>query len=380
VNFEPTETQALIRDTARELAREKIAPGAAERDRVGTLPLELLHEMAGLGLMGVNVPEEYGGTAAGAVAYALALHEIAKADASVGVTMAVTNMVAEILVRFGGEAVKRAHVPKLTSGEHAAGAFALTEPGAGSDAGSLCTKAARTSDGFSISGEKVFVTSGAHAGVLVVYARTSDIAGPRGVSAFAVPGDAAGISVVREEDKMGQRASNTVAMAFDDVRVGPDALLGEEGKGFTIAMAALDGGRIGVASLASGIGFAALEAASAYAKERVQFGSPIADFQAIQWMIASAKTELDASLLLALKAAAKKDAGVRFTHEASMAKLFSSEAANRACNSAVQILGGYGYTREFPVERYLRDVRVTTIYEGTSEVQKLVIARELLGA
>jgi alkylation response protein AidB-like acyl-CoA dehydrogenase len=380
MNFAPTESQVLIRETARDFASRRIAPGAAERDRTGAFPFELLREMAGLGLMGVNVPEAYGGTQAGAVAYALALHEVAKADASVAVTMAVNNMVAEAIVRFGTEDQRRAHVPHICSGAYPGAAFALSEPNSGSDAAALRTTAERRGDGFVLTGQKVFVTTGSHAGVIVVYARSNPAPGPKGVSAFLVPRDARGISVLRVEEKMGQHASNTVLLALDGVEVPESALLGEEGQGFVIAMSALDGGRIGVGAMASGIGMAALDAAAAYAKERTQFGRPIGDTQAIQWMLADMKTELEAALLLALQAAYLKEQGVRFTRVASMAKLFASEAANRACLKAVQVLGGYGYTREFPVERYLRDVRVTTIYEGTSEVQKIVIARELLGS
>ena len=379
MNFAPTESQLLIRDMARDFAQKRIAPGAALRDHTGTFPVELLREMAELGLMGVNVPESHGGTQAGTVAYALALHEVAKADASVAVTMSVTNMVAEILMRFGTEAQKNAHVPSLCSGEYPGGAFALTEPNSGSDAASLSTRAERTASGWRLNGEKVFVTTGAFAGVVIVYARTGEQPGARGLSAFVVPQGTPGFTVGREEEKMGQRASNTVTMALEDVELPEDALLGELGKGFTIAMTALDGGRIGVSCVASGVGFAAMDAAAAYAQQRVQFGKPISELQAIQWMLANMKTELDASMLLALQAAALKDAGKKFTREASMAKLFASTAANKACLDAVQIMGGYGYAREFPVERYLRDVRVTTLYEGTSEVQKMVIAREVIG-
>jgi hypothetical protein len=380
MNFAPTETQTMIRDTARDFARDRIAPGAAERDRTGAFPFELLREMAGLGLMGVNVPEEYGGTQAGAVAYALAIHEIAKADSSVAVTTAVNNMVAEAIVRFGTEAQRQAHVPQICSGEYVGGAFALTEAEAGSDAASLRTTATRKDGRWVLEGQKVFVTTGTHAGVLVVYARSNPAPGPKGISAFLVPGRAKGLNVLREEEKMGQRASNTVSLALDQVEVAEDALLGEEGKGFSIAMSALDGGRIGVGSMATGIGWAATEAATQYARDRRQFGKAIGEFQAIQWMLADSRTELEAALLLTLQAAFLKEKGARCTAQASMAKLFAGEAANRACYRAVQVLGGYGYTREFPVERYLRDARVTTIYEGTSEVQKIVIGREILAA
>jgi len=273
-----------------------------------------------------------------------------------------------------------AHVPKICSGEYVGGAFALTEAEAGSDAASLRTTATRKEGRWVLDGQKMFVTTGAHAGVLVVYARSNPAPGPKGISAFIVPGGAKGLTVLREEDKMGQRASNTVSLALDQVEVGEDSLLGEEGKGFSIAMSALDGGRIGVGSMATGIGWAAMEVATQYARDRRQFGQAIGEFQAIQWMLADTRTELEAALLLTLQAAYLKEKGMRCTREASMAKLFAGEAANRACHRAVQILGGYGYTREFPVERYLRDARVTTLYEGTSEVQKIVIGREILAA
>jgi len=288
--------------------------------------------------------------------------------------MAVTNMVAEVIHHFGTEEQRQRHVPRLTSGEYLCGAFALSEPEAGSDPGGMRTTAERTPEGWVIRGQKQWITSGSYAGVFVVWARTSG-PGTRGISAFLVEGGTPGLKPGKHEDKLGLRASNTVPLTFDDCRVPEDALLGVEGGGFKIAMMALDGGRIGIASQAIGIATAALEEAAEYARERRQFGKSIAEFQAIQWMVADSKTELDAARMLALRAAQRKEAKQPFSREAAMAKLFASEAANRICNRCVQIHGGYGYVRDFPAERHLRDVRVTTIYEGTSEIQRMVIAR-----
>jgi alkylation response protein AidB-like acyl-CoA dehydrogenase len=377
MDFELTETQQLIRQTARDFALAELEPGAGERERRGEFPGALLKQMAELGLMGVNVPERHGGVEAGVVAYALAMMEIARACASTAVTMAVTNMVAEIICKFGTPAQIARHVPRLTSGEYAAGAFALTEPGSGSDAAALRATARRDGDGWVLSGTKQFITSGAHAGVSVVWARTGAM-GPRGISAFLVTPDCPGLTIGPEEKKMGLRASNTVSLVFEDARLPAEALLGELDRGFAIAMVALDGGRIGVSSQALGIGQAALEAAVRYARERSTFGKPLGEHQAIQWMLADSDAELDAARLLVLRAAWLKERGRPFTREASIAKLVATEAANQVCARAFQIHGGYGYVEDYPVERYLRDCRVTTIYEGTSEIQRMVIARHLL--
>ena len=377
IDLELGDEQRLIARTAREFAERTLAPGAAARDRNETFPEAELSALGRLGLLGVNVPEALGGAQAGVVAYSLAMQEIARADASVAVAMAVTNMVAEVIAHFGTDEQKRTFVPPLVSGEAVAGAFALSEPQAGSDPAAMQTVARRGGRGWVLSGQKQWITSGDRAGVMVVWARTDSGAGARGVSAFLVRGGTPGLSVGRHEDKMGLRGSTTVPLTFEDCEVGDDALLGQEGEGFKIAMMALDGGRIGVASQAVGVGRAALEAAVAYARERRQFGRPIADFQAIQFMLADAATVLEAARLLALRAAWLKEQGRPFAREASIAKLFASENAIRVCDRAIQVLGGYGYTREFPVERLFRDVRVTAIYEGTSEVQRLVIARHL---
>jgi alkylation response protein AidB-like acyl-CoA dehydrogenase len=379
VDFELSETQRLIRDTARTFARERIAPTAKARDIKEEFPTELLREMAGLGLMGVNIPEELGGAQAGPVAYALALMEVAQACASTSVAMAVTNMCAELINRFGSDELRRKYVTKLVSGEAVAGSFALSEPQCGSDAAGLRTTAVRKGDRWVLNGAKQWITSGAYAGVMVVWARTANT-GNKGLSAFVVEGKTPGLVVGRAEDKMGLRGSNTVPLTFEDCAIPAGNLLGKEGEGFKLAMIALDGGRIGIASQACGVARSALEASLRYMKDRKAFGQPIADFQALRWFVADMKTQLAAAELLTLRAAALKEAGRPFTREASMAKLFASEMANRACDKAVQIHGGYGYLHEFPVERYLRDARVQTIYEGTSEIQRLVIAREVLKA
>jgi alkylation response protein AidB-like acyl-CoA dehydrogenase len=379
MDFELTETQHLVRQTARTFAQERVLPGARERDRQERFPADLLREMARLGLMGVNVPTAYGGAEAGAVAYSLAMMEMAAACASTAVAMAVTNMCAELICVFGSEAQRRAHVTRLVSGDALAGAFALSEPQCGSDAAGLSSTAVRRGPDWVLNGAKQWITSGAYAGVLVVWARTSG-PGSRGLSAFIVEGGTPGLHVGKPEDKLGLRASNTVPLVFEDCILPASALLGREGEGFKLAMAALDGGRIGIASQGCGVARAALEASVRYVKERQAFGKAIAEFQAVRFMLANIKTELSAAESLTLRAAWLKEQQRSFTLEASMAKLFASEMSNRACDKAVQLHGGYGYIDEFPVERYLRDARVQTIYEGTSEIQRVVIARELLRA
>ena len=291
--------------------------------------------------------------------------------------MAVNNLVAETINRFGSDAQKRRYLPEITSGRFIAASFGLSEPHAGSDAGALRTAARRDGDDYVINGSKQWITSGDEAGVIIVWARTG-VEGPKGISCFLVEGGAKGLHVGRHEDKMGLRASSTVSLAFEDVRVPASAMLGPDGRGFSIALAGLDSGRIGIACQAIGIGTAALESAVRYAQERKAFGQPIATYQGIRFALADAATELDAARLLALRAAAVKEAGKPFAREAAMAKLFASEKANKACDAAVQVHGGYGYIGEFPVERHYRDVRITTIYEGSSEIQRIVIARHLL--
>ncbi len=377
MTFEPTPEQTQIRDMVRSLVRKEFAPRAAAIDQESRYPEENMKRLAELGFLGMLVPGSYGGSEAGAVAYAIALSEVAGGCASTSVGMAVTNMVGEAIHRFGNEEQKHRFLPILVSGA-AAGAFALTEPSAGSDAYGIATAAVRDGDAYVLNGSKAFITNGSRAGVTLVMAVTQKEPKKR-ISAFLVEPGTPGFSVGRPETKMGLKGSDTVALAFDDCRVPARNLLGEEGEGFRIAMAALDGGRIGIAAQAVGIARAAVGAAVSYAKERRQFDQPVSEFQAIQWMIADSATELDAAELLCFRAAGRKEAGDAFTREASIAKVFSSEAAYRACHRAVQILGGYGYMREYPVERHLRDVKVTSIYEGTSEIQRIVIARNLLG-
>lgn len=377
MDLEPNETQRLIRDTARTFAQQKVAPRARQTDREEKFPADLYAQMAELGLLGINVPAAYGGAEAGVISYSLAMMEISAACASTSVGMAVTNMCAELICQFGTEAQKQKHVAALTSGKAVAGAFALSEPHAGSDAGALKTTATRTGKGWVLNGAKQWITSGQYAGVLVVWARTSN-EGNKGLSCFIVEGGAKGLHVGKPEDKLGLRGSNTVGLTFDGCEVGEDALLSKLGDGFKLAMTALDGGRIGIASQACGVARAAIEASVRYAKDRKAFNQPIAEFQAIRWMLADMRTRLDAAELLTWRAAAAKEAKQPFSREASMAKLYASETSNWVADRAVQIHGGYGYLDEFPVERYLRDARVQTIYEGTSEIQRLVIAREVI--
>lgn len=379
MDLEPSEAQQSIRELARAFARERIAPRAKAHDREELFPGDLLQEMARLGLMGINVPPELGGAGAGTVAYALAMMEISAVCASTSVAMAVTNMCAEMISRFGSEAQRRRFVPPLVTGEAVAGAFALSEPHCGSDAAALRTTARRKGSDFVLNGSKQWVTSGAYAGVMLVWARTSeDRSG--GISTFIVEGKPPGLEVGRAEDKLGLRGSSTVSLTFENCVLPAENLLGKEGDGFKLAMIALDGGRIGIASQACGVARAALEASRRYAQERRAFDQTLSEFQAIQWFLANMATELKAAELLTLRAAALKESGQPFTREASMAKLFASEMAYRTCDKAIQIHGGYGYIDEFPVERYFRDARVQTIYEGTSEIQRVVIAREAIRA
>lgn len=375
MDHELNETQRRVRDTARAYSDRVLAPNAARFEREQRIPREVLQEMASLGLMGVNVPAALGGAEAGAVAYACAMREVARGCAATAVTMAVTNMVGEVITRFGSDAQRARHVTRLTTGEYAAGAFALSEPEAGSDPGAMRTTAARDGEGWVIRGAKQWITSGPIAGVFVVWARTGG-PGTAGISCFLVEGGTPGLRVGKHEDKMGLRASATVPLEFDELRVPADALLGAEGAGFRIAMMALDGGRVGIASQAVGIATAALDEATEYARARA--GRSGGDLQAARAHLADSRTELDAAWLLALRAAWLKESNRPFSQEASVAKLFASEAAWRVTNRAVQVHGDHGYTRAFAAERHLRDSRVTMIYEGTSEIQRLVIARGML--
>jgi alkylation response protein AidB-like acyl-CoA dehydrogenase len=378
VDFSPTDTQEMIRSTARQFAGRVLEPNAVRLDREHRFPRESLAEAAELSLLGINVPAEYGGVEAGAVSYSLAITELARACAATTVAVCVSNMVAEVICAFGNEDQRSEHVPKLCSGEYVVGGFALSESGAGSDPGGMTTRARKTDRGWVLDGSKLWITSGTDAGLFVVWARTTDAPGTRGISCFLVRGDAPGLVRGKPEEKLGQRGSPTTALEFEGVEVGDEALLGETERGFPIAMMALDGGRIGIASLALGVGLAASEFANRYALERKQFGQSITNFQAIQWMMADNHVELEAARLLILRAAWLKEQHRQFSREAAMAKVWASERAFAACNRALQMLGGYGYTQDFPVERYLRDVRVTMIYEGTSEVQRVVIGRDVV--
>jgi alkylation response protein AidB-like acyl-CoA dehydrogenase len=375
------EEQNLIRETAREFAEAELAPIAAALDRGEQhgLFLDNLKRLAELGFMGLNVKAEYGGSEAGVIAFSVALTEIARACASTAVTVSVNNMVCEVIQAVGSEEQRLRFIPKICSGEYLAGAFALTETGAGSDPAAMTTMAVQEGDGWILNGSKIFITSAPYAGVFVVWAVTDRSAAKgKGISCFLVEAGTPGCHIGRAEEKMGQTASATNEVLFENCRVPGGALMGGLNDGFRIAVGELAGGRIGIGSLGLGIGQAAIEAASRYALERKQFGQPISDFQAIQWKIADAATELEAARLLLMNAAFRKEQGKSFAKEASMAKLFATEAANRVCYEAVQIFGGYGYTADYPVERYSRDARITTIYEGTSEIQRLIIAREVL--
>jgi alkylation response protein AidB-like acyl-CoA dehydrogenase len=378
MEFELTEEQVLIQRTARDYAQRQLASIAHERDEKETFPVKELEELADMGLLGVVVPERYGGAEAGMVAYSLAMQELGYADASVAVAVSVTNMVAELIAEVGTEAQKREHVTRLASGEYVTGSFALSEPHAGSNPVALRTKASKIDGGWRLEGTKQWVTSGDHSGVLVVWAVTDSDAGHRGISAFLVRGGCKGLTVSRAEDKMGLRGSTTVQLALDGVEVGDDAILGKPGDGFKLAMMALDGGRIGIASQAVGAARGAFDAALRYSTEREQFGVPIIEHQAVANMLADAATWLEAARLLTLRASWLKDAGRPFSSQAAMAKVFASEKACQICDIAIQVHGGYGYTKDYSVERAYRDVRVTRIYEGTSEIQRMVIARSIM--
>jgi alkylation response protein AidB-like acyl-CoA dehydrogenase len=379
MDFALTDEQRGIQALAREVAEAEIVPHAAAWDRERRFPVELVSRLGELGLMGVCVPEELGGAGADFLSYVLVLEELSRADAGVGVTVAVHTSAATLpIVAFGSPEQQERFVAPLARGE-LLGAFALTEPDAGSDAGSLRTTARRDGDDWVLDGSKQWITNGSHAGLFLLFARTdTSTAGPRGISAFLV--DPEHIQVVREEEKLGLNSSSTADIRLDGARIGADRLLHAERKGFTVAMATLDGGRIGIAAQAVGIAQAAFDTARAYALERRQFGSRIADFQAIQFTLAEMSTAIDAARLLTYRAAWRKQVGLPHSAEGAKAKLFASRVAVDVARDAIQVLGGYGYTKEFPVERYYRDAKVTEIYEGTSEIQRIVIARGILDA
>jgi butyryl-CoA dehydrogenase len=377
MDFRLNEEQRMVRDMVRDLARNEIAPRAAQVDKGEEFPEETIRQMSELGLMGLPYPEEYGGGGGDYLSYAIAVEEVARACGSTALIYAAhVSLGCAPIYEFGSE--KRKWLPRLCSGQSLA-AFGLTEPEAGSDAGSTRTTAVLDGDAFILNGSKMWITSGAIADVVSCTAKTNPEAGTRGISCFLVEKGTPGFIPGKNEPKMGLKGSVTSALSFENCRVPARNLLGREGDGFKQMLVTLDGGRISIGAMALGLAQAALDEATSYAKERVQFGRPIAKFQAIQWMIADMATEIDAARLMVYRAAAMKDAGVRFTKEAAMAKLYASEAAERAAFKALQIHGGYGYSREYPVERIYRDQRLCTIGEGTSEIQRLVIARNVLG-
>ncbi len=376
-----SEEQIMIQDMARKFAREELAPVAEQLDHSGNEEAFLgnLKKLAELGCMGLNIQSQYGGGAAGVIAFSLAITELAKACASTAVTTSVTNMVAEVIQAIGNEEQKQHYLPKLCSGEYAAGGFGLTESSAGSDPSRMKTRAVRDGDDWILNGNKIYITSGTYAGVFVVWAVTDNDAKPgKGISCFLVEGGTPGLTIGKPEDKMGQKASHTNTLFFEDCRIPASALLGKENDGFRVAVGELAGGRIGIGSLALGVGLAAMDYAKQYLTEREQFGQKLANFQALQFMLADRYTELEAARLLLMQAAYEKEQGNYFGTAASMAKLFATEKANDACYTALQMLGGNGYIKEYPLERYARDVRITSIYEGTSEIQRVIISRDLL--
>ena len=371
------EEQVLIQDMAKSFAQEQIKPNASEWDRQGTFPAQALQQMGQLGFMGMLVPEEWGGSATGNLAYVLALEEIAAADGATSAIMSVHNSVGCVpILKFGTEEQKQQFLVPLAKGEMI-GAFALTEPHTGSDAAAIKTRAVKDGDHYIINGAKQFITSGHNAGVIIVFAVTDPSAGKKGMSAFLVQRNTPGYEVIRVEEKLGLHASDTCQIALTDVRVHKSLLLGKEGEGLKIALSNLEGGRIGIAAQAVGLARAALEEATRYAKERVAFGKPIFEQQAVSFRLASMATEIAAARQLVHQAARLKEAGQPCLTEASMAKLFASEMTERVCSNALQIFGGYGYLKDFPIERIYRDARICQIYEGTSDIQRLVIARSL---
>jgi butyryl-CoA dehydrogenase len=377
--YQLNEEQRMIRAMVREFARDSVLPTAAERDLTGEFPSENLKKMAELGLLGMNAPVEYNGAGVDTVSYCLALQEIAYACASTAVIMSVHNSVACGPINlFGSDFLKDQYLKKLATGEML-GSFALTEPGAGSDPVGQKSKAVRDGDSYIINGNKMFITTGKNSHLTVATAYTDPDKKHRGISAFVVEKGTPGFSVGKEEKKMGLRASDTVELIFEDCRVPAENLLGQEGDGFMIAMTSLDGGRIGISSQSLGVAQACLDAAVSYAKERVQFGKTISQFQGLRWMIADMATQIEAARLLTFNAAAMRDRGENYSAAASMAKVYASEMANRTAYQALQIHGGYGYIQEYPVERYYRDARVFTLYEGTSEIQRTVIAKHVIG-
>ncbi|RMG58672.1 MAG: acyl-CoA dehydrogenase [Deltaproteobacteria bacterium] len=378
MNFELTDEQKMIQDMTRDFAQNEVLPLAAELDETGRFPEELVKKMAELGLMGMAVPEEYGGPGLDYISYAIAMEEISRACAGTAVIMSVNNsLVCEPLLKFGNEEQKKKYLTPLAQGEKL-GCFGLTEPGAGSDAASQKTTAVRDGDYYIVNGTKNFITNAPEADYCILFTMTDKEKRHKGITAFILDMKSEGVTVGKPEKKLGIKASHSASIILEDVKIPVENRLGEEGMGFKVAMATLDAGRIGIAAQAVGIARACLEDALAYAKERQQFGQPIANFQAIQWMLADMATEIDAARLLTWRAAYLKDKGIRHSKESSMAKLFAAEVAMRSAVKCIQIHGGYGYIKEYPAERHFRDAKITEIYEGTSEIQRLVIANALL--
>jgi alkylation response protein AidB-like acyl-CoA dehydrogenase len=372
-----TEEQEMMRRMVRDFAREEIAPQVEKMEETDEFPLEIIRKMGEYGLMGIPIPEEYGGAGTDFTSYILTIHEISKVSATVGVILSVhTSVGTNPILYFGTEEQKKKYVPKLASGEYI-GAFALTEPGAGSSAASIRTTAVKKGDKYILNGSKIFITNGGVADTYVTFAVTDPGAGSRGISAFIVDKNTPGFSVGKKEKKMGLHGSNTAELIFENAEVPAENLLGREGEGFKIAMANLDVGRIGIAAQGLGIAEAALEYSIKYAKERIQFGKPIAANQGISFKIADMATEVEAAKLLVYQAADLRSRGIKCGKEASMAKRFATDTAMKTAIEAVQVYGGYGYTREYPVERLFRDAKVTQIYEGTNEIQRLVISKYL---
>ncbi len=378
MTFDFTETQLMIRETARKFAEDELASSAAERDEKEEFPYDAVKKLGELGFMGMMVPEKFGGSGLDTVSYVLAMEEISKVDASCGVIMSVNNsLVCHGINEWGTQEQKQKYLVQLATGKKL-GAFALSEPEAGSDASNQRTTAVRSGESYVLNGAKNFITNGSNADVILVMAATDKAKGPHGVSTFMVEKGTPGLSVAKKEKKLGIRSSDTVSLAFQDCRVPVENRIGEEGFGFKFAMRTLDGGRIGIASQALGIGQASLEASIRYAKQRKAFGQYLGEFQAIQFKIADMATKIDAARLLTLKAATLKDSSNPYGKAAAMAKLFASKVAVDSALEAIQIHGGYGYIKEYSVERFLRDAKITEIYEGTSEVQRMVISRDLL--
>lgn len=385
MNLLLTQEQTMIQDMSRKFAQTVLEPAAAHLDRgddreaARALFLDHLKQLADLGCMGLNIQSQYGGSEAGVVSFSVAITEVARACAATAVTMSVTNMVGEVIQAIASEEQKQRYLPKLCSGEYAAGAFCLSEAGAGSDPAGMKTTAVRDDSGWLLNGTKLWISSAEYAGVFVVWAVTDPQAKKgRGISCFLVEAGTPGLIVGRAEEKMGQHASATNTVIFENCRVPESALMGELNSGFRVAVGELAGGRIGIGALALGIGQAAMDYARQYIVEREQFGVAISSMQGPQWMMADAYTQLEAARLLVMQAAVLKENGLPFSKQASMAKLHASETANKACYTAIQLMGGLGYTRDVPLERFARDARVTSIYEGTSEIQRVIIARELL--